>query len=414
MVKADLSRDYYGDLELPTTADAEAIKKQFRKLGWSFVSFIVMLVTLTTDDTALKYHPDRNPGREAEVNSKFQTIQSAHEVLTNPEQKARYDAHISRNRLNVRYPTAAGFRGNPWSRMGEQYPHPPTSPNRPKPPMPPKRPNMPKRPTTSGADKYKDFTARPPPSSPKPPNRDPDPTWKAWANMRPGSKGKASPTGEPAGSSTAGAQGGKGPGPQPIPRANSTRQQASFGHRVNRGGFTPSSPGGDEPPVTNKNYFTTRTHTNLFNETSANTRNRRRASSNAGSTGDARESFLDPRQSTPYQTRGGERLNPFDGTPKRATSTREPPRPKFTKTEAASPNSHRQRSASVPGTPEDANAGGGSTTASSRAGERYKPQGHGMDSGGSFTAPNSSTSSLNGGQGAQHACFTCRSSLTYM
>ena len=33
MVKADLSRDYYADLELPPTADVNDIKKQFRKLG---------------------------------------------------------------------------------------------------------------------------------------------------------------------------------------------------------------------------------------------------------------------------------------------------------------------------------------------------------------------------------------------
>lgn len=33
MVKADLTRDYYGDLELEPTADFNEIKKQFKKLG---------------------------------------------------------------------------------------------------------------------------------------------------------------------------------------------------------------------------------------------------------------------------------------------------------------------------------------------------------------------------------------------
>lgn len=33
MVKADLTRDYYGDLDLHPGADAQEIKKQFKKLG---------------------------------------------------------------------------------------------------------------------------------------------------------------------------------------------------------------------------------------------------------------------------------------------------------------------------------------------------------------------------------------------
>jgi DnaJ-class molecular chaperone len=33
MVKADLTRDYYGDLDLPPTAEVHEIKKQFKKLG---------------------------------------------------------------------------------------------------------------------------------------------------------------------------------------------------------------------------------------------------------------------------------------------------------------------------------------------------------------------------------------------
>lgn len=33
MVKADIKRDYYADLELPSTADVDEIKKQFRLLG---------------------------------------------------------------------------------------------------------------------------------------------------------------------------------------------------------------------------------------------------------------------------------------------------------------------------------------------------------------------------------------------
>ncbi len=33
MVKPDAKHDYYADLELPPTADAEDVKRQFRQLG---------------------------------------------------------------------------------------------------------------------------------------------------------------------------------------------------------------------------------------------------------------------------------------------------------------------------------------------------------------------------------------------
>lgn len=33
MVKPDAKHDYYADLELPATADAEDVKRQFRQLG---------------------------------------------------------------------------------------------------------------------------------------------------------------------------------------------------------------------------------------------------------------------------------------------------------------------------------------------------------------------------------------------
>ncbi|KAF7593813.1 hypothetical protein BBP40_010747 [Aspergillus hancockii] len=72
MVKADVRRDYYADLGLTPSADAEDVKKQFRKL-------------------ALKYHPDRNPGKEVDFISKFQAIQAANEILSDPQQRLRYD-----------------------------------------------------------------------------------------------------------------------------------------------------------------------------------------------------------------------------------------------------------------------------------------------------------------------------------
>ncbi|KAK8206402.1 DnaJ domain-containing protein, partial [Phyllosticta paracitricarpa] len=72
MVKADPKRNYYADLEVTPDADADDIRKQFRKL-------------------ALKWHPDRNPGKEQECVPRFQAIQAAHEILGDPGERTRYD-----------------------------------------------------------------------------------------------------------------------------------------------------------------------------------------------------------------------------------------------------------------------------------------------------------------------------------
>ncbi|KAJ5089243.1 hypothetical protein N7532_007927 [Penicillium argentinense] len=86
MVKSDVRRDYYADLQVPPNAEAEEIKRQFRKL-------------------ALKYHPDRNPGRETEFNAKFQAIQAAHEILSDPHTRLKYDTDRLRAGFG-KFPTA--------------------------------------------------------------------------------------------------------------------------------------------------------------------------------------------------------------------------------------------------------------------------------------------------------------------
>ncbi|WP_421938373.1 DnaJ C-terminal domain-containing protein [Pedobacter sp.] len=65
--------DYYKILELKKDASTEEIKKAYRKL-------------------ARKHHPDLNPNN-AESNKKFQQINEANEVLSDPEKRKKYDKY---------------------------------------------------------------------------------------------------------------------------------------------------------------------------------------------------------------------------------------------------------------------------------------------------------------------------------
>jgi len=65
--------DYYKVLGIDKTASPDAIKKAYRKL-------------------ARKYHPDVNPDDE-EAKKKFQEINEANEVLTDPEKRKKYDQY---------------------------------------------------------------------------------------------------------------------------------------------------------------------------------------------------------------------------------------------------------------------------------------------------------------------------------
>lgn len=64
-------RDYYEVLGVAKTANADEIKKAYRKL-------------------ALKYHPDRNPG-DKEAEEKFKEAAEAYEVLSDADKRAKYD-----------------------------------------------------------------------------------------------------------------------------------------------------------------------------------------------------------------------------------------------------------------------------------------------------------------------------------
>lgn len=216
-----------------------------------------------------------------------------------------------------------------------------------------------RQPTASTADKYAEFASytrdTPSASASRRAGKD-DATWKAWEGMRPQNKATSQSTASGASSRTAsGSRPASAAKPPPVPpRAPPPQKQpeGAFGNstRASRG-YVPQSPSGDEPPVSNNNYFTTRIHSNVFPTTSAAARNRRRAPSRTGGPdaepGDS--TSADPRLSTPYQTQGGEKFDPYSSASNigRSRSTRETNR-QSQHDEQNTPTTSRQRSASNP------------------------------------------------------------------
>ncbi|HJZ86135.1 MAG TPA: molecular chaperone DnaJ [Polyangia bacterium] len=87
-------RDYYDILGVSRDADAEDIKKAYRKL-------------------ALQFHPDRNPDKVAE--EKFKEASEAYEVLSHPDKRSLYD------RYGHEGPRQAGFQG--FTDVGDIFSH---------------------------------------------------------------------------------------------------------------------------------------------------------------------------------------------------------------------------------------------------------------------------------------------------
>lgn len=84
------TRDYYQVLGVPRTASDKDIRAAYRRL-------------------ARKYHPDLNPGDKS-AEGRFKELQSAYDVLSDPEKRKKYD-QFGPNWEEVERARASGFPG---------------------------------------------------------------------------------------------------------------------------------------------------------------------------------------------------------------------------------------------------------------------------------------------------------------
>src|ERR1700682_1616410 len=85
--------DYYKTLGVERGADAEEIRKAYRKL-------------------ARKHHPDLNPGDKS-AEDRFKKVQEAYDILSEPKKKEMYDQYgfDSENGMRAGGPGGAGSPG---------------------------------------------------------------------------------------------------------------------------------------------------------------------------------------------------------------------------------------------------------------------------------------------------------------
>src|ERR1700741_4622678 len=87
--------DYYNTLGVAREADAEEIRKAYRKL-------------------ARKHHPDLNPGDKS-AEDRFKKVQEAYDILSEPKKKEMYDQYCfySENRMPAGGAGGRGGAGGP-------------------------------------------------------------------------------------------------------------------------------------------------------------------------------------------------------------------------------------------------------------------------------------------------------------
>ncbi|KAL1961967.1 hypothetical protein VTN77DRAFT_702 [Rasamsonia byssochlamydoides] len=347
MVKADVRRDYYADLGVSPSADTDEIKKQFRKL-------------------ALKYHPDRNPGREAEFNAKFQAIQAAHEILSDPQQRLKYDTE----RLRAGYGKLYGPPPSNGTRRTTTSSYPAAASGK----APTAKASFPQRasyqaPPSSGAQRYASY-AKAAPQQP----------WekvyesqtradafrgfqemKSSANM-PGWSKFDPRTGKPA------QQSGRST-PTSMPTSSASRMKSAYEHfnskqasptgpsrsqsTRKKQGFAPGTPGGDEPMARNVSSYTSVPRADRSSAFFDSVPKKSDGESSRSAT--PQEDHIIPeleRTSTRYATTGGERTYFSSAGLGRSISMREPSsgspraRPRTNPPSPTSPPSGRHHSAS--------------------------------------------------------------------
>jgi len=93
-------KDYYKVLGVERTANADEIKKAYRKL-------------------AMKYHPDRNQGNK-QSEDRFKEINEAYEVLSDPQKRNRYDQLGDSYTTWQRGGAQGGFNWNDWINQAQQ------------------------------------------------------------------------------------------------------------------------------------------------------------------------------------------------------------------------------------------------------------------------------------------------------
>lgn len=223
---------------------------------------------------ALKFHPDRNPGKEIEVNSKFQAIQAAHEILTDPHQRLKYDT----DRLRAGYGRVSG---PPRPRQHAGYSHFPTSASQNKPSYgydhrgrPTQSTPYAQPPPSAGAQKYTGYARAGAAKWDKTPDdaRTRADAYRGFQDMK---NSRQAPrgwfhfdphTGEPAGHGERSERSEGTTGARSHAQRPQSAYEAFFGKQPSSGpqkaqkakkrdGFTPWTPGEDEPMAKNTSAY---------------------------------------------------------------------------------------------------------------------------------------------------------------